>query len=388
LRILIDCRFWGTKHTGLGRYTENLVTNLLKIDKKNEYILLSSSKNNIIIEQYGNITVLPVNAAYYSLKEQLVLPKLIHKLKPDLIHFPHFNVPILTNFPFVVTIHDLIKHHSRGRETTTHQALFYWTKFLGYKLVFRKAVYKAKKIIVPSNFVKRELKKIYHLPEENIKVVYEGVSNKFKINPPSLSWRSGEKLKIGKQKLKILKKIKKPYLLYVGNLYPHKNIRRLILAIKLLNQFRRINLVIVCGRDVFWRRIKNAAVEFKAEKFISLPGFAADKDLAVLYAQAEAFVSPSLIEGFGLPGLEAMVLGCPVICSNIPTFKEIYGKSAYYFNPRDIDDIKDKILHVLNFSFRKRQVMIKKGLFQASKYSWQECAQETLEVYQGIVNNW
>ncbi|HUV46699.1 MAG TPA: glycosyltransferase, partial [Candidatus Bathyarchaeia archaeon] len=130
MRILIDCRFWGTKHTGLGRYTENLVTNLLKIDKKNEYILLSSSKNNIIIEQYGNITVLPVNAAYYSLKEQLVLPKLIHKLKPDLIHFPHFNVPILTNFPFVVTIHDLIKHHSRGRETTTHQALFYWTKFL------------------------------------------------------------------------------------------------------------------------------------------------------------------------------------------------------------------------------------------------------------------
>jgi len=373
LRIAIDCRFWGTKHTGLGRYTENLVLNLLEIDKVNRYFLFVS-ENNETMKQCNKATVLPLNTPHYSLKEQIIIPKILKEINPDLVHFPHFNVPILNNFPYLITIHDLIKHYSKGKETTTRNCWIYLLKYWGYKTVFTQAVGKAKKIIVPSKFVKRGLLKNYLLAEDKIEVIYEGVDNKLKAQ--------SSKLKAKSQKSKLLNKykIRRPYLLYVGNVYPHKNIRRLILAVKKINQ----TLIIVCSRDVFYQRLQQVVKEFKAEKFVKLTGYVTDKELNVLYAQAKAFINPSLMEGFGLPGLEAMQAGCPVVCSQIPTFKEVYDQAVVYFNPKNIDDIAEKILKVINFSDKERKELIKKGKNQASKYSWQKCAQETLQLYQSM----
>jgi len=373
LRIAIDCRFWGTKHTGLGRYTENLVLNLLEIDKVNRYFLFVS-ENNETMKQCNKATVLPLNTPHYSLKEQIIIPKILKEINPDLVHFPHFNVPILNNFPYLITIHDLIKHYSKGKETTTRNSWIYLLKYWGYKTVFTQAVGKAKKIIVPSKFVKRGLLKNYLLAEDKIEVIYEGVDNKLKAQ--------SSKLKAKSQKSKLLNKykIRRPYLLYVGNVYPHKNIRRLILAVKKINQ----TLIIVCSRDVFYQRLQQVVKEFKAEKFVKLTGYVTDKELNVLYAQAKAFINPSLMEGFGLPGLEAMQAGCPVVCSQIPTFKEVYDQAVVYFNPKNIDDIAEKILKVINFSDKERKELIKKGKNQASKYSWQKCAQETLQLYQSM----
>ena len=113
-----------------------------------------------------------------------------------------------------------------------------------------------------------------------------------------------------------------------------------------------------------------------------MPGFVKDGDLSFIYSQAEAFVSPSLMEGFGLPGIEAMSSKCPVICSNISVFKEIYKNAAIYFNPEDLESIRDKILDVLNFSSQQRQEIIKKGIVQAQQYSWENCALNTLKVYE------
>ncbi len=373
MRIAIDCRFWGTKHTGLGRYTENLVLNLLEIDKVNRYFLFVS-ENNETMKQCNKATVLPLNTPHYSLKEQIIIPKILKEINPDLVHFPHFNVPILNNFPYLITIHDLIKHYSKGKETTTRNSWIYLLKYWGYKTVFTQAVGKAKKIIVPSKFVKRGLLKNYLLAEDKIEVIYEGVDNKLKAQ--------SSKLKAKSQKSKLLNKykIRRPYLLYVGNVYPHKNIRRLILAVKKINQ----TLIIVCSRDVFYQRLQQVVKEFKAEKFVKLTGYVTDKELNVLYAQAKAFINPSLMEGFGLPGLEAMQAGCPVVCSQIPTFKEVYDQAVVYFNPKNIDDIAEKILKVINFSDKERKELIKKGKNQASKYSWQKCAQETLQLYQSM----
>jgi glycosyltransferase involved in cell wall biosynthesis len=383
LKIAIDCRFWGAKHTGLGRYTKNLVLDLLKIDKVNHYFLLfrrvnsrnlKSQKSNL--KSISNVQYQIVDAKHYSLKEQFLLPRTLKKINPDLVHFPHFNLPIFSSYPFTLTIHDLIKHHFRGMETTTRPSLIYWLKYLGYKLVFKNAVQKAKKIIVPSMFVKKELIKFYRLPQDKIKVIYEGVDRNLK------SQMSNIKSKRQISKLLEKFKIKKPFLLYVGNAYPHKNLERLILAVKKINERARLNLVIVCGRDAFYDRLRKQINKFKSEKFVFLTGFITNNELANLYQRAKAFVSASLMEGFGLPGLEAMVSRCPVVCSDIPTFKEIYGSAVIYFNPRNIDDMAEKINKLINLPLPERQELIKKGQDQVKKYSWHRCASEILKIYE------
>jgi glycosyltransferase involved in cell wall biosynthesis len=373
LKIVIDCRFWGTKHTGLGRYTRNLVDNLLTLDKRDEYFLLVREKMTRKLP-ITNYQLLITNIIPYSLREQLLLPRILKDINPDLIHFPHFNVPVLNSFPFVLTIHDLIKHYSRGLGTTTRDPWIYLLKYWGYKQVFSQAVKRAKKIIVPSNFVKKQLLKHYQMPENKIVVIYEGANSNIKYQISNI-----------KKTNQILKKykIKKPFLLYVGNIYPHKNLERLILAVKKLNSLNT-SLVIVAARDVFFQRLKKTIKRLKAESLVKLTGHLSDRELKTLYSQAEAFVSPSLMEGFGLPGLEAMMSDCPVVCSKIPTFQEIYGRAAIYFNPRDIDNIAEKISTAISFSEKERKELIRKGKEQASQYSWQKCARQTLKIYKTI----
>ncbi|KKU90771.1 MAG: glycosyl transferase, group 1 [Microgenomates group bacterium GW2011_GWA1_48_10] len=161
MKIVIDARFWGPKHTGLGIYTQKLVENLAKIDHQNDYTLLVRQKVDSPFKQKI------VDADAYSLKEQLVLPLTLYALSPDLVHFPSINVPIFYFGKYVVTVHDLIKHDSRGRETTTKDPLIYWIKYLVYRCVFWWATSFAKAIMVPSNEVKKRLNK------PNVYVTYE-----------------------------------------------------------------------------------------------------------------------------------------------------------------------------------------------------------------------
>jgi len=142
-------------------------------------------------------------------------------------------------------------------------------------------------------------------------------------------------------------------------------------------------LVIVCARNVFSERLRNKVVQMEAQEFVNLAGFVPDEDLAVLYRQAEAFVFPTLSEGFGLPGLEAMEAGCPVICSNIPVLREVYGEAAVYFNPLDTKDIAKKILEVMGQK-DKRDNLREEREKQVRKYSWSKMAKETLSVYQSV----
>ncbi len=161
MKIIIDARFWGPKHTGLGIYTQKLVENLEKIDKKNQYVLLVREKVDSPFEQ------IVADIPPYSLKEQLALPFKLYALNPDLVHFPSINMPVLYFGKFVVTIHDLIKHDSRGAATTTKNPLIYWPKYVLYRFVFWWATTFAKKILVPSKAVKQRLNK------PNVVVTYE-----------------------------------------------------------------------------------------------------------------------------------------------------------------------------------------------------------------------
>ena len=375
MKIGIDCRIYGPKHTGIGRYVQNLVENLLIQDKENEYVLFINKDSENDFEnlklkiknsfQISNckFQIVFTDVSHYSLQEQLLLPKLIKKQKVDLMHFPHFNAPVFYGGKYVVTIHDLIKHLSKGPSTTTRCTALYWLKYLGYKIVFKQAVKRAEKIITPSQYVKDELIKLYKVGADKVIVTYEGVDNKFQANT---------KYKIPNTKYKI----KNPFLLYVGSVYPHKNIERLIEAVKLIDK----KLVIVCARNVFRDRLNNFIAQNSAEDLVTFTGYVSNDELARLYQEAEAFVFPTLSEGFGLPGLEAMSLGCPVICSDISVLKEVYKNAAVYFNPLDSKDVAEKIKLVISDK-EILEKLKKQGLELVKEYSWQKMAQETLKIY-------
>lgn len=370
MKILIDARFYGLENAGIGRYVMKLLESLQGEDKKNEYVIFLRKKYFDKLSLAANFKKVLVDIPHYSLEEQIKLPSLIRSQKPDICHFPHFNIPIFYQGKFVVTIHDLIKHTSRGTSTTTRTPWLYLVKYLGYKVVFKKAVRNACKIIVPSQAIKNELGKTYGVPAQKVVAIYEGVEEKFR---PV------------RQDAKILTKygIVKPFVIYTGSVYPHKNIERLLGAIKLVNSKHDLMLVISCARSVFWGRLEKKIKEIGVGRFANLAGFIPDEDLVLIYSQASAFVFPSFSEGFGLPGLEAMAAGLPVVCSDIPVLREVYAEAALFFDPHDPKDMAEKILKMVS-NGKLRNELIKKGTVQSQKYSWGKMARQTLKVY----NRW
>ena len=378
MKIIIDARMYGLEHTGIGRYIINLINQIDKIsfqsEDKNEYIILLRKKYfDSLAFKNKNIKKVLADYSHYSFKEQFLLPFQLFLLKPNVVHFPHFNVPFLWFGKYVVTIHDLIKHQSRGIKTTTHSPFTYWLKHIFYLFIVYSAVKRAKKVITPSKWWKNELIKIYNLTQDKVVVTYEGVDDKFKFKKESSS-NILEKFKI-----------KKPFVIYTGSLYPHKNADRLLGAIIRINREKKIklNLVLVCARNFFLKRFEKKVKDKKAESLVKLVGFVDDKDLVALYKEAEAFVFPSLLEGFGLTGLEAMSLGLPTICSSASCLPEVYGQAVAYFDPLDINDMVEKIIQVVSDDDFKK-CLTKAGFKKVKEYSWNKMAKETLMIYKSV----
>jgi glycosyltransferase involved in cell wall biosynthesis len=184
----------------------------------------------------------------------------------------------------------------------------------------------------------------------------------------------------------ILKKYKLDgdYFLYVGNVYPHKNLERLIKTIVDLNQeaHKKVYLAIVCSRNVFEKRLEQYVYSNKAERYVKFLGFVPDDDLALLYQKSRAFVYPTLSEGFGLPGLEAMAEGTIVAASDIPVLNEIYGDQALYFDPYDTGSITTTLIKVLKITDRQRLKLIQENKKFIRKYSWKNTASQTFKLYE------
>lgn len=377
MTVGIDARFLGPQGTGLGRYVQELITNLEKTDYQNQYVVFLRKENFDQFKPKGaNFQRQLADVSWYSLKEQIVLPQIFLKAKLDLLHVPHFNIPIFYPGKIVVTIHDLIKSEYAGLSATTRIAPVYFLKHFAYEAILRIALWRAKKILVPSKHIAEKLHDRLEIDEKKIKVTYEAASLNNKKQETS-----------GKKVLEKYK-IKKPYILYVGNAYPYKNLDNLLKALKLLTMnygLRTMNLRFVnpCSRSVFYDRLAKKAKDIGLSDKVVLPGFVPDSDLTILYKEASAYVFPSLSEGFGIPGLEAMALGTPVVCSNIEVLHEVYGEAALFFDPQDPHDIAQKIAKVMTNS-QNRSDLIERGKQQARKYSWRRLAQETLKVYQSV----
>lgn len=375
MKIGIDARMCGPNvgGGGLGRYVEQLVDHLLKIDQKNRYVLFikykAISDERLAVSKIQEI-ITPIH--WYTFKEQILLAPIINKQKLDLVHFPHWNVPIGLKTPFVVTIHDLILlEEPRSARATTKHPLIYALKYQGFKKVLSNAINKSKKIIAVSQATKNDILKYFpNIDPDKIVVIYEGVTKLDRsltlqpYNPTTLFH----------------------FLLHIGNCYPHKNLERLLNAFEIIHkQIPELHLVIAGRKDVFMKRLKNIANEKVSSSFIHFEENPSDERLSELYSQAKLYVFPSLIEGFGLPAIEAMQMSLPVVCSDIPSLKEIANDAAIYFKKDDPNDIARVIQQILNDQ-NKQKELIEKGLERIKLYSWEKMAKEIVNVYQTCEN--
>lgn len=373
MKIGIDARLYGLEHGGPGRYVIKLVEELLKLDKKNHYVLFLNSAHAGEFKNRKRVKVVTTNVPIYSLFEQITLPFVFMKEKLDLLHVPHFDAPLMYPGKLLLTIHDLIKHDSKGPETTTRQGWLYFFKRFGYLTLTQIIVHRANHIIVPTAFVKADIAKRLHVSPGKITVTYEAASESIK-----------EVTLDDEEKTKLLNKydLTQPFIVYTGSVYPHKNVDVLINALEKHNLNREVDLelAIICSRSVFWERINKKISQRNLQNRIKLLGFVKDADVSKIYSLALALVHPSKMEGFGLTGLEAMSVGLPVISSNASCLPEVYGNAAIYFNPNNIDDLVS-CLETLIKDQDLRSGMSTRGYLQARKYSWKKMAKETLIVY-------
>lgn len=357
--IGIDCRFAGTR-SGIGRYTEELVRCLLKRNDHWRYILFVRNRNDLPdLPSSDNFQFSIFNFPFYSLQEQLNFPSLIRQSKIDLLHVPHFNIPFFCPVPFVVTVHDLILHRYPNQASLT--------KRLAYRILMHRAVKQSSHILVVSAFTAGEIKKTYGDDlGKKMTVTHEGVSDGF--HPASED-----------QKNQIRKKYDLParttarsggpssFLLYTGACKEHKNVQTLIDAVP-ENQ----TLILVTGG----KEMKKLKMKSNVRILTNIP----DADLPILMSAASVYVQPSLYEGFGLPVLEAMACGVPVVASNRTSLPEITKENAILVDPT-LGGIKEGIEKSLVTRPNREQ-----AIAHAQSFSWEHMATDTARVYGKILN--
>jgi glycosyltransferase involved in cell wall biosynthesis len=307
-----------------------------------------------------------VDSKWYSWKEQLVFPFILYRENLDLMHFTHFNSPILYFKKSVTTIHDVTPYFFPGHKMKS------FVRKAGFRLVFFSSVKKARKIIAVSNSTKNDIAKYFKIKPEKIEVIYEGTDKQFKII------ENGEEIENLKRKYDL----KKPFLFYTGVWRNHKNLVGLIKAFKIVKEKYQLDINLVLGgkEDPYYPQVRQTWEDLGLQNDIIPVGFIEQKELPTFYNAADAFIIPSFYEGFGLIGLEAMSCGTPVISSNKTSLPEILGDATIYFDPTDPEDMARKI----NLVFTDKKMyneLRNKGLLQIKKYSWDGMGEKTFDLY-------
>ena len=367
MKILIDGR--GIKKTGIGRYIESTLREILLIDSANEYILLVKPEDKKDIKlRAENLSLLDADIDWFGVKEQTELLKILNDVKPDLVHFTNFNLPIAYKGKFVITIHDLTLLHFKNYRSSLASRFFYKVKDQVMRnVVLRQGIGRAEKVIVPTEYVKDDVAKTFKVKKSKIQVTYEAVEKDFASPAVNLEKKG----------------INRPFILYVGNAYPHKNLERMILAFgRLITKYMLDYQLVIAGKkDSFHEGLESAVKDADLEERVVFTGYVTDRELAGLYKNAKLYLFPSLSEGFGLPPLEAMSHELPVASSNATCLPEVLGEAAIYFDPRSISEMAESMLSVLTDE-KLAKDLIKKGNKQVKKYSWKKTAKDTLEIYE------
>lgn len=360
--IAIDARII---NSSTGTYVERLLHYLQEIDTKNKYTILVRAKDkNYWKPTAKNFSVKVADFDNYSLGEQIGFKKFLDELSPDLVHFCMPQQPVLYGGKHVTTIHDLTLMKTYNSDKNW---LVYHFKQLVGRFVFRSVINSSKSIITISEYSKKDIIKFSEAPADKIVVTLLSAD-------------------IFKNKLEPYPTPYKKFILYVGQQSDYKNIRRLGDAHqKLLQKYPDLGLILV-GKINASTRINQKHFKDKNYRNIHFTDFIPDNQRDWLYSKALAYVFPSTMEGFGLPGLEAMGHGAPVISSNAACLPEIYDDAAYYFDPYDADDMARAIDDVLS-NDELRDNLIKKGHKQLKKYSWRRCAEQTHQVYMDALNS-
>ncbi|HSX16765.1 MAG TPA: glycosyltransferase family 1 protein [Patescibacteria group bacterium] len=363
--IVIDARI---RRTSTGRYVDRLVDHLQDIDRYNSYTILVQPDDNWQMKA-ANFKTLPCPFPQFSMSP---LPDLkfalqLYKLRPDLVHFSMTQQPLLYFGKIVTTTHDLTMFRFVRRGQTSKPV--FAVKMGLYRFLFKWSHMKSDRIIVPTRYVADDLAAYQPSTKHKIVVTYE----------------SGELPKTGAAKRPTAVGENDEFIMYLGTAFPHKNLPRLVEAFEIIKAAHpKLKLVLVGKTEKHYEDLAKFASNQPHAEDIIITGFLPDDEAKWLYQHTKAYVFPSLSEGFGLPALEAMGYGAPVVSSDATCLPELYGNAAHYFDATSPQDIAKKVAEVIS-SKTLRDKLVKNESGVLAKYSWTKMAGETLDAYQDVL---
>ncbi len=368
-------RIFREKKHGMDIVVLELIRHLQKIDLKNNYVVfVKPGPDNSCIKETANFKIVLLSGGIYPVWEQFVLPKAVEKENCDILHCTSNTAPLSINIPLVLTLHDIIYMESLSFFT---KGASLYQKFgnLYRRIIVPRIVKKTDKIITVSKFEKKRIVEYFGLNNDKLSVVYNGVGRHFvKINEQS-------KNQLIKNKYKLPDK----FIFFLGNTDPKKNTLRVLKAYELYLRKSSKKLPLVVS-DFNKKILKQSLSKINAENIIDniyLTGYISNMDLPAVYSQSELFLYPSLRESFGIPIIEAMACGVPVITSNTSSMPEISGEAAVLINPFNVQEITNAMITIED-NLESRNHLIQTGLKQAEKFLWEIMAQKVLNIYQKI----
>jgi glycosyltransferase involved in cell wall biosynthesis len=374
VRVAIDIR--RMNEFGVGTYTRNIVRALGRLDRKNKYFLIGSPDKVAEIEPLPpNFHAVPLLDRDTSVKGYVECRTILRRLRCDLVHIPHlFWLPRTLPCPYVMTVHDVLEHMYRAHDRSQSRR---WLHFLLTRRVLRGAA----RIFAVSRFTKSEIEKLFGIGGKRIEVVYNAIDERFLRGHASESDR---------QFLAARYLVNYPFLLYAGRISPHKNLVRIIEAFSALKaelqkegKFPDLKLIIIGDELSKHPDLRRTVIRGGVQNDVRFMGFVPIEVLRIFYDMAKIFVFPSLYEGFGLPPLEAMAHGTPVVTSNTSSLPEVVDQAAVLVNPENVFEIMRALNRVL-LDQALREKLKQRGYEQAKKFSWEASARQILAVYEQV----
>ena len=368
MRIAIDAR--KLHDYGIGTYVRNLVAQLARLGGDDTYVLVCRPDDAEYVRALGpQFEVRIEHAGNYSIREQISVPLALHRARVDVFHAPHYVVSPLTRCPTVVTIHDCI--HLRFPQYLPNRAALVYAR-----TVMRWAAHHARRVLTVSQASKDDIIHYLEVPESKVEVIHNALDERL-ATPPTAD-------DIARVRDRFL--LNAPFVLYAGNIKPHKNVDRLIEAYAILRRrgIKHAKLLIIGDEISKYPNLRRIVHRHQLHQHVRFLGFVPDATLAVLYRLASVFVFPSLYEGFGLPPLEAMAAGVPVITSNVSSLPEVVGDAALLIDPLDPGQIADAITRVLHDPALAAD-LVRRGHERVKAFSWERSVARTRQVYTEIL---